>query len=257
MKRVFSLLLVLALTCCLFVSCGKTPEEVIEKADAALLAAPYQMTVSMNFSSDKEELNEVLSYANLTLPIVIDGENMSMQTSTEVMGEPLTVLMSVVDRTMYVSSSMHGFSAKMKCPLSDEQYKETADETSDIIPLSAEDFETLTIKTEDGRQIVTCEGLSATGQAKLQDLIGDELGDELGDVGVDIGVSNVSFSLSLKDDKYEKMTLGCTYTMTVEEQTCTVTMQLTADFAYDGIAAVTAPADADSYRTVDFSEING
>lgn len=253
MKRVFSLLLVLAMTCCLFVSCSSTPEEVIDKADAALLAAPYQMTVSMNFSSDNEELNEVLSYINLTMPIVIDGENMSMQTSTEVMGEPLTVLMSVVDRTMYVSSSMQGIYAKMKCPLSDEQYKETTEDAFESVPLSTEDFETLTIKTEDGRQIVTCEGLSATGQAKLQDLIGDKLGD----VAVDIGVSNVSFSLSLKDDKYEKMTLGCTYTMTVEEQTCTFTMQLNADFAYDGIAAVTAPADADSYRTVDFSEING
>ena len=57
MKRFLALVLIIALMCCTLISCDlfqkepevyvETAEDVIEKADAALLKAPYKMTLNM------------------------------------------------------------------------------------------------------------------------------------------------------------------------------------------------------------------
>lgn len=270
MKKITSVLLALILVLSMFAltACGEvpknpaagtttvkepTPEELLAAADKALTVKPYTMTMKMNFTSDNAEMNEIFKMMNMEIPITIDGENLSMDMSMDLMGETMTTKMSLVDKVLYYDIQATGLSEKMKATLSDEQYKEFMGEQAVDMPVDYSQFAELKAEKKGDKTVISCDGITEEGKKALN----DEMAASLAGMGGSAEIGDFSYTITLKDGKYEAMDLSCTYTVSVSGESLSVTMTMGAAIGYDNVPAITAPADADSYTEVNYGDLMG
>lgn len=256
MKKLISTLLLVALVAMsvlTFASCGAvTATAAIAKADKALAENPYTVTMSMDFNCDDATLNQVFDALSMEFPVTFDGKNMAVNMSMDIMeGMSASVKMSVVDSVLYYDMTLFGEAIKMKATLNEEQYNEFMEDSNSEMPIDAASFETLTMETVDGKQVITCTGISTEGLTAMNDL----LSESLVAVGADASVGDLSFVITVNDGKYESMALTAVYSVTIEGQTYTVSMTMNATYTYEEVQPITAPADADSYEEVNFDEL--
>jgi hypothetical protein len=266
MKKLLALVLTIALMCCVLTSCDDVLEKIwpdkandpialIEKADKALTEAPYIVTVKNDFESNHKNVHDRLAALNGEVPMTIDGENISINMSTKASGYTLDMSVIVVDKVMYYSLTMLGETAKVKVNLNDEQYKDYMEMNKPGLTVGAEDFGELTVETKDGKKYISCNQLSKSGIKKINDVM--EEGLESANVKADISFTGLSFTIVLSDGKYESIEEIITYDMKIDGGSYTVTLTSTAKLSYDDAEAVTAPADAQKYQTVDYDDLVG
>ncbi len=255
MKKFTSVLLALMLVIGMFAftSCEKAPDALLEDAEKALEEKPYTMTMKMNFSSDNKEVNNVFKMMNMEMPFTIDGDNLAMDTSVEVMGETMQMKMTLVNKVLYYDVAFAGQSEKMKANLSDAQYKEFKGDQSAEMPVDYSQFSELTAEKKDGKTIIKCTGLTEEGRKALN----DEMDASINGMGGSAELGDFTYTITLKDGKYESMDLSCSYTVSVEDESISVTMTMGADFEYEGVEPITVPEDAASYKSVDYDDLIG
>ena len=254
MKRFLSVLLLLSMLTCVFASCDTLSATVaMAKAETALEDAPYTVTMSMDFDCEDATLNTVFDALTLEFPVTVDGENIHMDMSTEVMGFKAGVTMTVVDRVLYSNTSVLNQSVKVKATLSDEDYEEFVASNNTDMPVTAENFESLTLEVVDGKQVITCTGITSEGLTAMNDL----LSESLTALGAEAAVGDLTMVATIADGRFEAMSLTATYTVTVKGESHAVSMTMNAKYAYEGVHPITAPADADSYKDVSYGEIIG
>lgn len=254
MKKLLSVLLLCAMLTCLFASCDLgNAARVIAKADQALQEAPYTVTMSMDFTCEDETLNQIFDALSMEIPVTVDGENLSMKMSTEVMGMTTAMEITVVDKVLYYNATILNQSMKMKASLSEEDYKAFIEDNNSEMPVDSASFETVTMETVDGKKVITCTGITNDGLTAMNQL----LSDTLTALGAESTVSDLSFVMTVADGKYESMALTATYSVTVSGKTHTVSLSMNAKYSYENVSAIVAPSDADSYKDVSYGEIMG
>lgn len=255
MKKILSIALMIAMiamSVCAFTSCDAlAATSAISKADKALTEGPYIVTMSMDFDCDNAQLNQVFDALSMEIPVTVDGENMALKMSTEAMGMSMDMNMVVVDKVLYYDMSLLGQSMKMKATMNEENYKEFLEENGAEMPVDSTQFESLTLETVDGKQVITCSGITTEGLTELNKV----LADTITDMGAEAAVGDLSYVLTIADGKYESMALTVSYSVTVAGQTYTVSMTMNAKYTYTDVEPITAPADADKYPEVNFDEI--
>ena len=258
MKKFLSLLMILCLMCGLLVSCtgetADTAEELISKADEVLEDAPYTVTMKLDFDCDNAEVNQILSAMNMEIPVTIDGENLSMVMSMEMMGESFSATATVVDKVMYYDVTVSGENVKMKASMTDEQYKDFMENQNTAnMMVNPEDFGTLNVENKDGKKHIACGEITEAGLKKINDSVAESLGALDGEAKF----SNISYEIILKDGKYESMILDCDYQVSVEGLTVNIDYKISAEYTYEGVEAIVAPADAADYTAVGYDDIMG
>lgn len=254
MKRILSILLLLTLCLSVFASCDTlTATTAIAKAEKALEDTPYTITMSMDFACEDATLNQVFDALSMAVPVTVDGENLHMDMSTEFMGISAGVTMTVVDKVLYSNTTILDQNIKVKATLSDEDYQKFMQENNSDMPVSADNFETLTLETKDGKQIITCAGITTEGLTAMNEL----LSESLTAMGAEAAVGDITMTATIADGRYESMSLTASYTVTAAGETHTVSLTMNAVYSYEDVQPITAPADADSYTDVSFDEIVG
>lgn len=258
MKKIISVVLLIAMiamSTCLFASCeAVTAASAIEQADKALAEAPYTVTMSMDFECDNAEMNAIFDAMTMEFPITVDGNNMKMNMSLDIMeGVSTSINMTVVDKVLYYDMDVMGQAMKMKATLNEEQYKEFLEDNNTEMPVTPENFATLTLETVDGKQVITCSGITDEGLTELNKV----LSDSLTAMGADAAVGDISFVLTIADGKYESMALTASYSITVAGETYNVAMTSNAKYSYENVSPITAPADADKYTEMDYDDLLG
>ena len=175
MKKILALVIALTLLCAMFVSCGDDPQTLVEKANAALKEGPYAATLKFNFETDDEELNEVFSMMNMEIPTIIDGNNLVMNMSMDVMGLTVALDATIVDMVMYYDIELFGESVKMKATMNDEQYQSFIEDNNAQMLLMPDYFSEMTVESKDGKKYITCTGLSEDGFKELNDVVSEQL----------------------------------------------------------------------------------
>ena len=252
MKRILAVVIALVLMCGMLVSC-ENAEAILEKADAALLSAPYKVIMKFDFECDNEELNEVFSLMNMEVPVTVDGKNIAMDMSMDIAGTTASSKMIVADMVLYYNIEAMGQVMKMKTTLTDEQYEEFMDDSNTEMIIEPDDFSEFTIENKDGKKVIACGKISDEALEDLNELMDESLG-----VGVvDASVNELSYSITISDGKYDAIDMSCSYSVTSEGETYNVTLNLTAKYSYEGVERVTVPADADSYQEWNYTDIIG
>ncbi len=256
MKKIISIALIaamLVMSLCMASCDAASAASAIKKADKALAEAPYTVTMSMDFECEDATLNAVFDAMTMEFPVTVDGENVSMNMSTEVMGVKAGITMTVVDKVLYSNTTVANQSVKTKATLNDEELGAFMKDNNTDLPVTTENFETLTVETVDGKKVITCAGISDEGLTAMNDL----LSESLTALGAETAVGELSMTVTIADGKYESMALTAQYSVTVAGKTHTVAMTMNARYSYEDVQPITAPADADSYREVSYSEIVG
>lgn len=252
MKRVLSVLLMLSLLVCLFASCDTlTAAAAMTKAEKALGDIPYTVTMSMDFTCEDEKLNAVFDALSLELPVTVDGDDLYLDMSTEVMGFTTGITMTVVDKVLYANTTVMNQSVKLKSTLTEEDYEEFLKDNNTELPVTADSFETLSMEVRDGKQIVTCTGITTEGLTAMN----DHLADTFKALGAEAAAGDLTLVATISDGLFESLALTASYSVTVEGETHSLSLAMNARYSYEDIRPITAPADADSYTDVSFDEI--
>ncbi len=247
MRKFLSLMLAVLLVGSMFImtSC-ENPVGLLEKADKALKEAPYTVTMSMDFECDDDNLNKIFDLLTMEVPVTVDGENLSMSLEMEILGQTIGSKMILVDKVLYTEADAGIMQLKTKSTLDDTQLKEFLADNNAEMPISHVQFKEFKMEKKDGKTVIACTGISTDGIAALDSL----LADTLKAAGAEAAAGDLSFVITLKDGKYESMALTCSYSVTAEGETKTVSMTMNAKYAYENVETITAPADADSYTEV-------
>ncbi len=229
------------------------PEALLASIEKALADSSYTMVISMNYDCDDATLAETLKAISMEIPVTVSGNDMHMSLSMDMMGYAITSEMTMVDKVLYQNVSIAGEAQKSKCTLTEEQIKDFMSESGTSLPVDYTSFENLTMEEKDGKQVITCTGITDAGKA----LLNDNIASSIGDTGAEAAIDNLSYIITLKDGKYESIALTCTYTMNVEGQSYTISMDMGTAFQYENVEKIVAPADAADYTEVQYSDIMG
>ncbi|MBQ4136349.1 MAG: hypothetical protein IJD73_04705, partial [Clostridia bacterium] len=159
----------------------------------------------------------------------------------------------VFDKVLYYDMAVAGQNVKMKATMNEEDYAEFLKENSAEMPVTPEQFETLTLETKEGKQVVTCTGITEEGRKALNDI----LGETMGSIDASAAIGELSYVITISDGKYESIAMSVAYSVTVAGETVNVSMSMNAGFSYENVSAVTAPADASSYTEADLDDLLG
>ena len=253
MKKILAFVMTLALLCGMMASCHEDALSLIENANATLQEQPYEMTMSIVFSCDDPTINSVFSAMNMEIPVTVDGKNIAMDMSMNISGYSANINVIIADMVMYYDMNLMGQSVKVKANINDNQYKELMEESGTDIMLDPKDFGELTVESKNGKKFIACGQITEEGLDKLNDIIDSSLDSINGEASV----SEVTYGLTLNGGKYEAMNLSCVYSVTAYGETYNVTLELGAEFSYDDVSEVKAPADANTYQSMSYDDIMG
>ncbi len=121
------------------------------------------------------------------------------------------------------------------------------------MPVDYSQFSELTAeKIEDGI-VITCTGITDIGKKVLNDQIAESLEAMEGSAEI----NDFTYSITLKDGKYESMSLSCDYVVSVEDSRFLLKLNIGASFDYENVADILPPEDMESYTSVTYGDIIG
>lgn len=259
--KLISLLIIAVMVLGCLASCGEvTTEEMIAKADKALLNGAYSADVEIAFTTDNPMLKEIFAALNaMEMEFAYSNGNAKITSgmNTEVYG--MTVESEaqyvVVDDVIYLKNSVsvggESTVVKQKANVTDLEKEDFLSENVASMDVTSTDFETVERKEVEKTTVISCEGLKQEAEASLNELMKDMLGELDGS----ISVKNVKLVVEIENGKYDEVKLSCDYVITAEGESVTFGFVMTMDYDFDETVVIEAPQDASSYETVDFSEL--
>ena len=257
MKRVISLLLLLSLCVCYLTSCGDNfaATTTMAKAEKELTANSYTVNMDMAYSCDDVVLDVVFNAFVKEIPAVVNGKSIYIDMSAETMGTENGVVFTVVEDVLYTHSTYTEKPSKVKTLLKGDLLRDFMEDTRMVMPISFQDFESITMNTVNDKQVVTCAALNADGAARMMEMISDPL------VLLEATATLKSLTMiaTIAYDKYETVSLNAVFLVTevAKGETHEVELTMTAHYNYVDVAAITPPSDADSYTWVTYDAIMG
>ena len=257
MKRVISLLLLLSLCVCYLTSCGDhfAASTTMAKAEKELTNNSYTVKMDMEYSCDDLVFDVIFDAFVKEIPAVVNGKNIYIDMSAETMGTENGVVFTVVEDVLYTHSTYTEKPSKVKTLLKGDLLRDFMEDTRMVMPISFQDFESITMNTVNDKQVVTCAALNADGAARMMEMISDPL------ILLEATATLKSLTMiaTIAYDKYETVSLNAVFLVTevAKGETHEVELTMTAHYNYVDVAAITPPADADSYTWVTYDAIMG
>ncbi len=253
MKKILALVLMVAMLCCMMVSCEKT-DDLLAKADDALKNEPYKVTMKSTFKADNEQLNAILSATEVEVPVIVDGENVSMELNIPELGiEGAKII--VVDQVMYMSLKVASTDVKFKIALTDEEFAEFMEENNATMPVDYKYYDKYEMEKDGDKKVITCKELNEDGKKMLKERAAGMLNAMNNDSDVDY--DEIDFELVIKDGKYDSQKMVMDYTIEVEGLSAEITATMKSSYDYSDEYKITAPKDADSYTEMDYKDVFG
>ena len=257
MKRVITLLLLLSLCVCYLTSCGENfaATTTMAKAEKELTANSYTVNMDMEYSCDDVVLDVVFNAFVKKIPAVVNGKNIYIDMSAETTGEEGGVVFTVVDDILYTHSTYTEKPSKVKTMLKGDLLRDFMEDCRMVMPITFQDFESVTMNTVNDKQVVTCAALTPDGAARMMEMISDPL--IL--LEATATVKSLTMVATIAYDKYETVSLNAIFLVTevAKGETHEVELTMTAHYNYVDVEAIEAPADADSYTWVAYEAIMG
>ncbi|MBQ7343586.1 MAG: hypothetical protein IJW53_02340 [Clostridia bacterium] len=250
--RLTSFALIIAIMACCFSSCdlifGKDPKETVDKAEAALEAAPYTVEMAVTYeSSDQNIIDAIKCFTGPVIRLEADGDDLRVSMQMSLDGNVSKSVYTVCDGMIYLYSSEQTASGEKATREKIEYTSELREEITDMLGIGAniryDDFKEAKERGSGGESIITCTGIKDEALYGVANLMQDKLSS----LGAMVGVKDATLIITIEDGKYQATVFSCTYIITTPETVYTVSMSLAAKFDYTSDVSVSAPTDADDY----------
>lgn len=276
MKKIVAILMIVAMMFTLLVSCDsalkdedlddlpaeeeeenkkdkedskKKTEELLQKADEVLAKTAYKVIMKTSFKAEDKNLDAALAANAMEIPIIIDGENISMDMSMPALGVDRSTIV-VVDKVLYMLVESNGNTVKYKCSLTQEQFEKFMAENNVTMPIEYKYFNEKKVKTDDDSKIISCSKLNQAGK----DMLKERAKNLLQNMGNDSepAYDEIELELVVKDSKYVSQKIEMDYNITVQGQKFNVSSITSSRYDYSEEYKVVLPEDADTYTEVDY-----
>ena len=276
MKKIVAILMIVAMMFTLLVSCDsalkdedlddlpaeeeeenkkdkedskKKTEELLQKADEVLAKTAYKVIMKTSFKAEDKNLDAALAANAMEIPIIIDGENISMDMSMPALGVDRSTIV-VVDKVLYMLVESNGNTVKYKCSLTQEQFEKFMAENNVTMPIEYKYFNEKKVKTDDDSKIISCSKLNQAGK----DMLKERAKNLLQNMGNDSepAYDEIELELVVKDSKYVSQKIEMDYSITAQGQKFNVSSITSSRYDYSEEYKVVLPEDADTYTEVDY-----
>lgn len=276
MKKIVAILMIVAMMFTLLVSCDsalkdedlddlpaeeeeenkkdkedskKKTEELLQKADEVLAKTAYKVIMKTSFKAEDKNLDAALAANAMEIPIIIDGENISMDMSMPALGVDRSTIV-VVDKVLYMLVESNGNTVKYKCSLTQEQFEKFMAENNVTMPIEYKYFNEKKVKTDDDSKIISCSKLNQAGKNMLK----ERAKNLLQNMGNDSepAYDEIELQLVVKDSKYVSQKIEMDYSITVQGQKFNISSITSSRYDYSEEYKVVLPEDADTYTEVDY-----
>lgn len=276
MKKIVAILMIVAMMFTLLVSCDsalkdedlddlpaeeeeenkkdkedskKKTEELLQKADEVLAKTAYKVIMKTSFKAEDKNLDAALAANAMEIPIIIDGENISMDMSMPALGVDRSTIV-IVDKVLYMLVESNGNTVKYKCSLTQEQFEKFMAENNVTMPIEYKYFNEKKVKTDDDSKIISCSKLNQAGK----DMLKERAKNVLQNMGNDSepAYDEIELELVVKDSKYVSQKIEMDYSITVQGQKFNVSSITSSRYDYSEEYKVVLPEDADTYTEVDY-----
>ncbi len=250
--RLTSFALIIAIMASCFSSCdlilGKDPKETVDKAEAALDAAPYTVEMAVTYeSSDQNVIDAIKCFTGPVIKLEADGDDLCVSMHMSLDGNVSESVYTVCDGMIYLYSSEQTASGEKTTREKLQCNSELRDEIIDKLGAGAniryDDFDEAKERGTGGESIITCTGIKNEALYGVADLMQDKLSD----LGAMVGVKDATLVITIIDGKYQATVFSCTYIITTPETVYTISMSCVAKFDYTSDVNISAPEDANNY----------
>jgi len=279
MKKIITLLMIVAMMFTLLVSCDsalkdedlddlpaeeeeenkkdkedskKKTEELLQNADEVLAKTAYKVIMKTSFKAEDKNLDAALAANTIEIPIIIDGENLSMDMSMPALGVDRSTIV-VVDKVLYMLVEANGNTVKYKCSLTQEQFEKFMAENNVTMPVEYKYFNEKKVKTDDDSKIISCSKLNQAGKDMLKERAKNVL-ESMGN-NSEPAYDEIELALVVKDGKYVSQEIEMDYSITVQDQKFNVSATISSRYDYSEEYKVVLPEDADSYTEMKYEDL--
>lgn len=265
-KKIITVILSIALVFSLLTSCNKnkaenkTLEEVVKEADEARASDAYLLKVKVDYSAENEDVAgifEQLERVDINISFK-DGSVKAVSDMSIDYGEGDTRFVTTytaVDGVLYLDMSYsfgNAFDAiKNKASMKDDTLDLLLAKTSLVGGLKVSDFASTSMEQKNGKYVITCSDVSTEQIIALEKTLSSQLEGS----SETVKATDVKMSVEVEDGKYDKLTVYCTYDVTISGDVYPVSMAVELDFDYLSYVEITAPQDVTEYSTVNAEDI--
>lgn len=255
MKRVITLLLLLALCVGCLPSCSRnfSAATTLGKAEKELTRNTYVVNTDIRYTCEDPVVSAVLNAYVMNVPAVVHGDSILIDMSAETMGTATGVTLTVVDDVLYSHNTTTGTPVLLKTSLKGGNMARFLRDSKVSMPVGVKEFDTMTLATANGKEIVTCTELTAEGAALMVEVIAAPL--RL--LAASATVRELTMIATIAYSKYETISLNATYLVTVGGKTHEVGLTMNAHYSYEDVSSIKAPADPDTYTWVPYDTLMG
>lgn len=240
-RKIIGVILVLTLLVCSFASCQKKkPEDVIDKADKALDNTKYVVDVTIEYSSDDENMkNAIGSFSKPSMKIRVDGDKFQGRMDLKLDGADNYIIYTYVDGVLYTEWCENGKTVQNSEALGSADKSALSESYGAGANVGINDFESVSIKSSGKVDIITCDKIKNDA---LNSLV-NSLESEFALVGFDasVAIKDAKLEIEVNDGKYQSTTLTCLYFISEGENTYSVNMTYSCNFDYSVDFEITAP----------------
>ena len=262
LRKILSVIIILALSVSVLSSCAKTPEALTERAEQVISKKSHVIEVDVDYTVDNETISEMFSQLETKeIKILVDGDKLAIESSMSIdLGSGKNVFENtyviaggVVYMDMMYTTPSNSNSTKGKSLISDEQVALLKQKASIIGGIGIDDFVNAKAEKRDGDKVIVCTGIDDEVKAKLESIIIYELSGAADKVRA----KDASLTVELDGKKYDTVTLVCEYEITMSGYTYTVTAEYEIEYDYDERVNITAPVNPSEYSDLELDNILG
>ena len=263
-RRLAVLLLALSLLITSIASCDMLGsgaeldgEKIMRDAEAALDVTPYTATVSTIMSSkDSEFQDRVDSISDSVATISFDEDDFKLRSEVVVDDVSIVTICTAIDGRIYVerTASVGEVSAteKRSASIKADEVDALLAELGAGAAISYDDFTVFMAEGTEDDATVSCtepkEGVLSDAEAVLASSFGDD---------ASLMLKDLYLLASVEGGKITASTLTYVFTLGMGTEMFTVQASVITEYSYGNTVIISAPLDADEYKTVSLENLFG
>ena len=261
MKKILSLIILCAILTSSLVSCGKSAEKRMEKAEEYIASNPYIVSVSVGFDAAEGVAAIFAEIGTSKTKVYFRGANYHAENESVIKVEEdvyyfktyyTSVGGTLYKDTSYFENDVPVGETNSYAAISAAQSLQLANHLCLIGGVDAEGFADST-EIDRGRKSLTMRYENASDEVKAA-LV--EMMNALSEgVFESVTAGSAALILSIEDNKYSTAVLECDFEVTLKNVSYTVTARVTLSFDYSESFGIYHPNNASEYEVIDLEKL--
>ena len=214
------------------------------------------MGVDIKYSADDPQLDRVFSSLSVDeMKIEVDGENMHISSETNLGKNGVKIDYILISEMIYakatVTSNGSKTTVKKKTSVNDQERAEIIGDVGISVENDYEYFSDVSMKKLGDTFVITC----TEANEDFYETINESIKEATKASGGSASVRDAKMVIKISDKKFVSAKMTANIEITVDDEICTIAMEIGINYDYDSTFEIKKPSDAKDYEKVRVDEI--